>query len=218
MPKANWVRGLITASVVALFTVSAIVLLRQLKPATAPSLRVVLIGCTNVSVKTAANNPALLLSPLSSSPIQKDAEFKVSNQGDRPVRIEKGIIIEQRPAGMSDDLGLNVNHLLQTNLFGSTETLESGETRTFIVRFWSMGGSYLGGGGQIQYELRGVCKTSPAEPNLRLMRWLKEQAWSKYLPHGLFKDVNSYIFSSAWTSNVGTGPASADSGLMNDNR
>jgi len=211
MTKANTVRRLITLSFLALLATSAIVLLHRVKPRTAPSLKIDLISCANISAKAATS------SPLSSPPIQKDAEFKVFNRGDRPVRIEKGIIIEQRPVGMSD-LDFNVNHLFQTNLFGATGTIEPGGSRTFIVRFWSMGGAHVGGGGLIQNELRGVCETSPAELSLRLMSWLKGQAWSKYLPRGLFKEVNSYIFSSAWTSNLGTGSVSADSGLSNDSR
>jgi hypothetical protein len=150
MSKANWPR-LITASVVALLAASVIVLLHRVKPPTAPSFRVVLVGCTNVSMKTARNNPALFPSPLAAPPIQKDAEFKVFNRGD-------------------------VNRLFQTSLFGAMGTVEPGESRTFIVRFWSMGGSHVGGGGLIQYELRGVCETTPAEPNLRLIKWLKRTA------------------------------------------
>ena len=198
MSKVNGPR-MIAASSLAVLAVSAVVLLHRVKPPTAPSLRVVLVGCTNVSVKTASNNPTLFPSPLSSPPIQKDAEFKVFNRGDRPVRIEKAIIIEQRPVGMSE-LDLNVNCLFQTNLFGATGTVEPGESRTFIVRFWSMGGLHAGAGGPIQYELRGVCETSPAEPYLRLIKWLKGQPWSKHLPRGLLKEVNSYVFSSGWAS------------------
>jgi hypothetical protein len=129
--------------------------------------------------------------------MQKDAEFKVFNRGDRPVIMEKGIFIEQREAGMGD-LGFNLNHLFQTNIVGATGTIEPGESRTFIVRFWSLSGSYVGAGGPTHYELRAVCETSPAEPTLRFKRWLKGQGWSKYLPRGLLREVNSYIFSSGW--------------------
>src|SRR4051812_20211905 len=133
MAKPNLVKTLIAAGIVVLLGRSAIVLLHRTKPPTAPSLKVVLIGCTNVSAKVALSNP------LSSPPTQKDAEFNVFNRGDRRIRIEKGIIIEQRPAGMGGGLGdldFNVNRLFQTNIVGATGILEPGESRTFIVRFW----------------------------------------------------------------------------------
>src|SRR6476659_5719054 len=113
MPKANLVKRLIAAGIMVLLAGAAIVFLHRLKPLTAPSLKVVLVACTNVSMKTASNNPALFLSPLSNPPTRKDAEFKVFNRGDRPVKIEKGIMIEQRPAGVPVD---NMNFLFQTNL------------------------------------------------------------------------------------------------------
>jgi hypothetical protein len=189
--KANWGRRLIAASLVALLSVFGVVLVRRSKPPTAPSLRIDLVSCTNVSAKARARGP------LSSPPIQKDAEFKVFNRGDRAVRIEKGIIIEEREAGMSD-FGLNLNHLFQTNIVGATGTIGSGESRTFIVRFWSLNGRYVGEEGPIPYELRAVCETGPAEATLRFRIWLKGQAWSKHLPRGFLKEVNSYIFASGW--------------------
>jgi hypothetical protein len=52
----------------------------------------------------------------------------------------------------------------------------------------------VGEGVLIPYELRPVCETGPAEPTLRVRRWLKGQAWSKHLPRGFLWEVNSYIF------------------------
>jgi hypothetical protein len=95
---------------------------------------------------------------------------------------------------------LNASMPPQTNLLGNGVTLRPGETRTFLVRFGTQSGFYAGGG-VIAWEIRALCKTTPAEPHLRLLLWLRQQPWSKYLPRdSLEKEVNTYTFSSAWTT------------------
>jgi hypothetical protein len=159
---------------------------------TAPSVRIDLTGSSNILASWPGTNTALRSRPVT------DLTFTVANVGKRSVYLTDDLWIEQRPRSFSGFQGVIP---LQTNLVGTKGKLRPGETKAYVIRCLTPSRAYVGGGTLVGMEVRASCKTGPAEPVGRLVRWLQHQTWSKNLPKAVRDiEVDAYNFSSGWTA------------------
>lgn len=158
--------------------IAAIAVFFTARPATAPSVKVMLVAYMNDGTNRGM------------------AEFEVLNNGSQTVRLRHGISIE-RPENTGPMIGLPVAGQMPKPL-----SLRPGERKRFCAQFYVFPSSraiydVLPAPGLVKSRFRGACWVTLDGPRERMSEWFPNQKWFMDLPI-VRRKTSAYRFASAW--------------------